>query len=423
MRILYIVPYVPNQIRIRPYSLLKGLRERGHQVTLATLWSSNADRLQLEALKSSGLNVIAAPLPRSKSLLNALQALPSQTPLQSVYCWQPRLLQAVQPLVARAQFEIIHVEHLRGANYGLALQNAGIPVVWDSVDCISYLFEQAAVRSRSLFGKWITRLELGRTRSCEGRLAHRFDTVLVTSEVDRQALIRLAQQVQPEHASAFLPGKVRVLPNGVDQGYFSPNGRHRDTETLVLSGKMSYHANVTMALHLVQDIMPLVWAQRPQVKVSIVGQNPPPAVKKLCKDPRVTVTGFVPDMRPYLQQATVAVVPSAYGAGIQNKVLEAMACGTPVVASEPATAALNLEKGRDLLVANTAHVYCEQVLRLLDSEPLRHTVGLNGLNYVRREHHWSQIVARLEAIYQHLADCSWRPQQPALPSLAQNYER
>jgi glycosyltransferase involved in cell wall biosynthesis len=165
---------------------------------------------------------------------------------------------------------------------------------------------------------------------------------------------------------------------------------------------MSYHANVTMALHLVQDIMPHVWAQRPTAKVLIVGQNPPVSVQRLAEDPRISVTGYVSDMRPYLQQATVAVAPSVYGAGIQNKVLEAMACGAPVVAMERAIAALTLKPEQDLLVANDVHSFAKQVLRLLNDETLRQMIGLNGLKYVQQEHAWPNIGANLEKIYQTL---------------------
>ena len=392
MRILFIVPYVPTQIRVRPYSLLKTLVERGHQVTLATLWGSEDERMHLTQLEQLGLKIVAAPLPRVRTLRNCIGALPTSTPLQAVYCWQPSLAQKLNTLLAKEGFDVIHVEHLRGVQYGLALKDKNIPIVWDSVDCISHLFEQAVTHSRSLFGKWVTRLELGRTRSYEGWLIDQFQKVLVTSAVDKQALQDLGRQASG--------GNIKVLANGVDQTYFAPNGKKQEADTLVFSGKMSYHANVTMALHLVLNIMPHVWAKRPAVKVTIVGKDPPASVQNLSQDPRVTVTGFVPDIRPYLQQATVAVVPQVYGAGIQNKVLEAMACGLPVVTMRQAIAALDLKPNEDILVADDAETFAQQALRLLDSSTLRQIVSQNGYDYVQREHAWSQIGANLEMIYQ-----------------------
>jgi sugar transferase (PEP-CTERM/EpsH1 system associated) len=392
MRILFIVPYIPTRIRVRPYNLLETLARRGHKITLATLWSDEAEYAQLAALEGMGLETLAVRLPRLRSVQNCLGALPGSTPLQAVYCWQPWLTQALDHLLDTEPFDVIHVEHLRGARYGLALKDKGVPIVWDSVDCISYLFEQAMVHSRSLFGRWMTRLELGRTQHYEGWLVGQFNKVLVTSEIDKQAFLQLNSLSAEE--------QIFVLPNGVDQTLFAPNGHKAAEDTLVFSGKMSYHANITMALHLVQDIMPHVWAERPTVRVNIVGKDPSAQVQALGQDPRVTVTGYVSQLQDYLQQATVAVAPAAYGAGIQNKVLEAMACSTPVVATKQATAALNLQPDRDILLADTPETFARQVLKLLNNAALCRQVGTNGYNYVRQTHNWVQIGATLEEIYQ-----------------------
>jgi polysaccharide biosynthesis protein PslH len=111
------------------------------------------------------------------------------------------------------------------------------------------------------------------------------------------------------------------------------------------------------------------------------------------------VLGYVPDIRPYLQQATVAVVPAVYSAGIQNKELEAMTCGTPVVATERAISALNLKPEHDISVANEAEAFARQVLKLLANSNLRQTIGSRGLEHVRRYHAWPQVGANLEVIY------------------------
>ena len=407
MRILFIVPYVPTRIRVRPYSLLETLAGRGHKITLATLWSDEAERGQLATLEEMGLKTLAVRLPRLRSVKNCLGVLPSSTPLQAVYCWQPQLKQALDNLLDTEPFDVIHVEHLRGAGYGLALKDKGVPIVWDSVDCISYLFEQAMVHSRSLFGKWMTRLELGRTRHYEGWLVKQFAKVLVTSKIDKEALLQLAKREDQSTLNnnySEIENQIMVLPNGVDQTIFTPNGHKAIGETLVFSGKMSYHANITMALHLVQDIMPHVWAERPGVQINIVGKDPPALIQALGQDPRVTVTGYVPDLQPYLQQATVAVAPAAYGAGIQNKVLEAMACGTPVVATKQATAALNLQPDQDILLADTTETFARQVLKLLDNSDLCHEVGTNGYNYVTQTHNWFRIGSTLEQLYQSITN-------------------
>jgi lipopolysaccharide/colanic/teichoic acid biosynthesis glycosyltransferase len=135
----------------------------------------------------------------------------------------------------------------------------------------------------------------------------------------------------------------------------------------VFSGKMSYHANITAALQLLQGIMPRVWNVQPDARLLIVGKSPSRAILDLAHrhGGRVTVTGFVPDIRPYLCRATIAVAPISYGAGIQNKVLEAMACGTPVVASPRGASGLDARAGVELLVAEGARSQARDILRLL----------------------------------------------------------
>jgi glycosyltransferase involved in cell wall biosynthesis len=295
----------------------------------------------------------------------------------------------------RPKYDLIHVEHLRGSQYGAELLNrrgkAPIPpIVWDSVDSISYLFRQASAQRKGGVGRYITRFDLPRTERREGWLTAQFDQVLVTSQKDKDALLKLSGG----------QGRVAVLPNGVDLDYFRPGGfEAREADTLVVSGKMSYHANVSMVLFLAQQVMPQVWAARPQVRLWIVGKDPVPEIRALGEQPNVTVTGTVDSILPYLQKAAVAVAPIQYGAGIQNKVLEAMACATPVIASSLAVSALETAPGKDLLVADSPEEWGKAILELLASPEKRREIGEAGRQYVEEHHRWGKIVKDLEAIY------------------------
>jgi polysaccharide biosynthesis protein PslH len=405
MNILFVAPYAPNLIRVRPYNLVKHLSALGHQVTLMTLWVDDEERDELRELDGRYCEVHAVRIPRSRSMFNAVKALPTRQPLQSVYSWQPALARKILELAGnnshRPHYDVVHVEHLRGARYGLHIkkhlsaQRNCPPVVWDSVDSISFLFRQAAGRSKSWFGRWLTRFELGRTERYEGWLLNQFDRVLVTSQADRQALLALT------HARVKSDSHVTVLPNGVDLDYFDAvQGFTREEASLVVSGKMSYHANVTMAMHLVQKIMPIIWEHRPEVRLTIVGKDPSRDILSLRLNPSITVTGTVSDMRPYLKKATVAVVPIMYGAGIQNKVLEAMASSTPVVSTPQAVSATSAVLGQDVLVADNEQSFAREVLCLLDDPEKRQRVGQAGRRYVEAHHHWSTIAKRLVELYE-----------------------
>ena len=398
MDILFVVPYVPSLIRVRPYNLIRSLSQRGHRVSVMTLWSDEKEQADVERLRELCFEVLALPMARWRSMWNCLLALPTWTPLQAVYSWHPGLAYQIDNRVignGLHSYDVIHIEHLRGVRYGLFIKahHPNLPVVWDSVDCISYLFAQAAGQSRSVFGKLMTQFELGRTRLYEGRLPARFDHVLVTSPVDRRELMNLA----PEGVTST---PVSVVPCGVDLDYFRPGEpEDREPATVIFSGKMSYHANVTMALYLANEVMPLVWHECPDVQLIIVGKDPPGNIKSLASSQMIKVTGTVDEIRPYLQRATVAAVPLIYGAGLQNKVLEAMACATPVVATPRAVSALRARAGRDLLVAEDAGEFARHILDLISDPVHQRKLGRAGRQYVEQYHEWDSVATQLEGIY------------------------
>jgi glycosyltransferase involved in cell wall biosynthesis len=399
MRIAYIVPYVPNLIRTRPYNLLTGLAAQGHEVVVFTLGSGPQDHADVNALRQMGIEVHFQEMPVWRSLLNSGITLPSRQPLQTVYSWHPGMARQLTEVLSikdsRKKFDVVHVEHLRGSRYGTFLKSRfpDLPVVWDSVDSISHLFRQASSHSRSMFGKLVTRLELPRTEWAEGTLTTLFDHIVITSDTDKNALLEL---VPPGKSSA----PISVLPNGVDLEYFQPNPSvERDPASIVFSGKMSYHANVSMVKYLVTEVMPKIWERRPTVCLTVVGKDPPAEIKALGENPLIKITGTVADIRPYLWRAAVAVVPLIYGAGIQNKILEAMATGTPVVTTTKALTSLMVNAGVEIFVGDSPDEFSQKVLDLMDNPSAQRSVGEKGLSYVQQNHHWKTIVARLADIY------------------------
>ncbi len=402
MNILYVVPYVPNLIRVRPYNLIERLARRGNRVTVLTLIGDPIEHADVQNLNQICSRVESFCQTRSRSLVNSMFALPTRTPLQAVYSWHPglarRLVELADGIGRKEKFDLIHIEHIRGARYGLHyLANRGhaahrLPVIWDSVDCISLLFRQAAETSRSFFGRWMARFELERTKRYEAELASRFDRVTVTSPRDRDVLLALTRGDKAPSIS--------LLPNGVNLDYFrADKSTPRSQNELVVSGKMSYHANITMVLNLVETIMPLIWERRPDVHLTIAGKDPSREILALRKHSQIEVTGTVPDIRPFLQCAAVAVVPITYGAGIQNKVLEAMACGAPVVASPQAVSALQAILDEDILVARDPQAFAGAVLELLENDQKRFQLGKAGRRYVEMHHNWDVIAGQLEEIY------------------------
>lgn len=405
MRILFISAYVPSRIRVRPYSFIKALAVRGHAITLVC-GARAGDAAALDELRALCQRVIAVPTSTAQMGWNALRALTAPWPLQAALNFTPALLEAVQQ-AARIGHDVAHIEHLRASalGYGTPL----LPTVLDSVDCISLLFERTLRSGPSFRSRALALLDLARTRRYEADYTRRYERVLVTSPEDAWALELLAHIYPPEspdrqhaidHTEAWnLPSKIAVIPNGVDLDYFRPPAQQRDPATLVFTGKMSYHANTAAALMLGHEIMPLVWAKRPDARLTIAGSAPPAQIQALAADARVQVTGYVPDLRPYLAQATLAVAPLRYGVGIQNKVLEALAMGTPVVAARQIARALHTDDGTELRFAERPAEYAHAILELLDTPAQRMRLSQAGRAYVEQRHDWQRLTADLEQVY------------------------
>jgi sugar transferase (PEP-CTERM/EpsH1 system associated) len=390
LRLLFIIPYLPSLIRVRPYNLIKYLARRGHQLTLLALVPPGEDCSGLDSLRDWCHCVRTVPLPRWRTLWNGLRALPSQTPFQAAYSRSPAMAALIQQTQGQATFDVAHVEHLRGAELSPAVR--GIPIVFDSVDSIALLFERVRHSGPTWRSRLLAGLDLTRTLYYEGRLLERYPRVLVTSPRDRDALAKLS--TSPDAAERLV-----VLPNGVDLDYFAPMGVSRDPATLIFTGKMSYHANVAAAVSLITEVMPLVWQKLPDVRLTIAGKDPPTHLLSLANDQRITVTGTVPDLRPYLAQATIAVSPMRYGVGIQNKVLEAMAMATPVISTPQAVSALQVQPERDALVADTPQAITQAVMTMLTDDALRERIGQAGRRYVETHHDWHVVAERLENVY------------------------
>jgi polysaccharide biosynthesis protein PslH len=396
LRVLFVAPYVPSPIRVRPYNLLRALAARGHQIHLVCPVGNAAEQDDLTALHPY-CSATAVPLRRSDTVLAYARAIPGPLPLQAAHCLTPAFVGAVRSVMATGNYDAVHIEHLRSAE--IARQAAaGLveapPLVLDAVDSISLLFERTLRRNAKLKTRLVTLLDLARTRRYEADYSRRFAQIVITSPEDRWAIATLREQF-----GAAEEAPTAVVPNGVDLDYFQPTGAPREPATIVFSGKMSYHANEAAALYLLREIMPLVWREQSAVRVVIAGAGPGPALLAQQNAERVQVTGAVPDLRPYLAGATIAVAPLRYGVGVQNKVLEALAMGTPMVAARQATVALGVQPGEELLVADTAAEYAAQILALLANPARRANLSAAGRAYVEHKHSWATSAALLEECY------------------------
>lgn len=404
MRVLFVVPYALSHIRVRSYGLVRHLA-RQHDVTVLALCTDEREVKGMQELKREGITITAIQEKRSRQFLRGLSAVGTRLPLQVAFGAAPQLQEAINTHLASGQFDVLHIEALR--TLGALPGTLSIPVIWDEVDCMSQAYELGARFGATPMLRIIGHTEAKRIRAFEYLQLQSFHHVLVVSERDRQALLDVAGDSSNTKSERGL-AEITILPNGIDRSYFQPYSGVRQPDTLVFSGTMSFHANVAGSLTLVEQTMPRIWERRPDTRLIIVGSNPPARVRRLGDDPRIKVTGSVPDMRPYIAQSQVAVCPLPYATGIQNKILEAMALGTPVVTSSSGSAGLQAVPGQDLLVADDPEAFAASVLKLMDDQMLWNKLSERGQEYVTSYHNWDDTVEQLTSIYRHAIDAFHR---------------
>jgi len=390
MNILFLAPYVPSRIRVRPFHIIKELSKR-HNVTVVAL--GEVDGLKTHAadeLRDVVSDVRVIPHSKIRGYGQSLMALPTGVPMCAAFCRSAQMSEEVASLLSFADFDIVHVEHMRAAHF--VPKYSGVPVVFDSVDCLAGLFRQMAQRKKNPIGRLVMLEEAWKLKRYEPRMMRGFDRIVITSDTERDEILGL---------DGSLP--VEVIPNGVDVGYFAPSGVQKHPGRIVFSGKMSYEPNADAAIWFAREVFPALKSRRSDAEFVVVGSNPPPEVKELANTDGISVTGYVDDIRPYLESAIVAVVPMQVAVGIQNKILEAMAMGLPVVATPIATRPFG-PGFSGIIEANTVVDTTDEVLRLLDAPQAAAEVGQTGRGEVVENFSWQHSVDKLEKIYNELLE-------------------
>lgn len=265
-----------------------------------------------------------------------------------------------------------------------APRDRSIPVAIDMCDCFTWLVSQRAAMEPS----WLKRLALmleARGIGAEERraLAHA-DLVFTISPVDARAFQKL-------HA----PANPLVIQNGVDQNYFS-YAPSETSRTLIFTGVMGYQPNADAAIYCATEIFPKVHQQYPDAQLLIVGANPSDSVLALSRLPGVTVTGAVPDVRPYMRQSAVFVCPLRIGAGVKNKILAAMAMGLPVVTNTLSLSGIAAKEDEHAIVAGTANEFADKIGAVLRDRALARRLSENGRRLVEQRYTWSSQAMLLE---------------------------
>lgn len=384
MRVLYVTsgfPYPLTSGYLRHYHLAGALARAGHDVTLASLVGQATSPGDIAEMGARVSRVITARRTRSRAWRSGrrIAELAGVAPAEDVRA----LVRAIRGLEAR--YDVAIVSGKRTAPVLGAIDRRA-PVIVDLCDATSERLEGMAATKRGL-DRGRTMLELRHVQRAERRLVGRASTLLVASERDRTAM----------SASGVDPSRLVVLPNGVDADYWARRTNALHPGVIVMSGVMSYEPNADAAWTLLHDILPIVRATLPATRLVLVGRDPGPGLQSAARDdPAVAVTGFVDDVRPHLEQAAVFAAPLRFGAGIQNKVLEAMAMAIPAVTSSLAAQGLAIDGAYPpVRVADDSDAFARHLVVALHQAAEDARPDSRGRDYVVEHFSWERSGARL----------------------------
>jgi glycosyltransferase involved in cell wall biosynthesis len=291
----------------------------------------------------------------------------------------------VAKLMAEEKPDVIHAHLIRMAPY--AIEYAETPKVLDICDSMTLNYERFLTYRRDLAAP-VYRHEQKRTRAYETTVPAMFDASVVISPHDRDFILGLNSDAS-----------LSIVPNGVDFEYFVPSAEGRDPDLIAFMGTMSYFPNVDAAKWFAADILPIIKRTLHQAEFYIVGSNPASDIERLDNDKAITVTGFVDDVRPYVAPASVFVCPIRAATGLNNKVIEAMAMGLPVVATPGACEGIGVTPGKDILLAEQPMDFAEAVISLMTDTGLNQRIGKAGREFVMENFSWQHAGDKLRQVY------------------------
>jgi sugar transferase (PEP-CTERM/EpsH1 system associated) len=384
MKILFVTPRFPYPLlqgdQLILYHRLRILSQR-HEITLLTLYHSSWELENIDQIRPYCKEIYTVPLPKWQSLINVGKGLfTSQLPLQACYYSSSRFQQQLDSILAANNFDIVHAFMMRIAPY---FHHIHTPKIIELIDSMQLNLERRVVLE-SFPRRWIFQEELQRVIRYERDLPNLFNKLVVVSEKDAQ----------------LIPSdRVKVIPNGIDTDFFSLQQQSPIDPTLIFSGNMSYAPNIHAVKWFVELCLPIIQQTVPNVSLIIAGAKPSREVRSLARKEGVIVTGFVESMPETLKQAKVAIAPMQSGSGMQNKILEAMASGLPVVTTTLGLGSLSAKPDKEILIADSPEDFAKATITLLQNSDLAREIRNLARQFVVNKYSWEFSANQVENLY------------------------
>ena len=394
MRILYLChrfPYPPNSgAKVRAFNTIRHLSQR-HHVVVATLETEPGEAARGAGLSAYCAQYIYEPLSPLASKLRMALSLLSTAPATMGAFRNLRLKRRVADMMAHERFDMVMVHSSSVVQY--VDLDVDCPLFIDFVDMDSQKWLVYA-RHRGFplnIGYWLEGTKLARAEAALARHA-RLSTCATAAETE--SLLDMAAGTPADW-----------FPNGVDLEFFHPSDEPYETDLLSFIGRMDYYPNAECMVDFCTNVLPLIRQRRPDVRLSIVGAEPTAEVRRLGALSGVEVTGTVDDVRPWVWRSAATVAPLNIARGTQNKILEAMAMGVPVVCSDLAARGVDAVVGEHLLAAHDQQGYADTIVGLLEDCNARDRLAAAGRRRVETHHNWEVAMARLDRLLEaHFAE-------------------
>ena len=368
--------------KIRALKMIEHLAKR-HEVHVVSMIRNNEEAAQAPGLLNYCAGYTAPRIGMGAVMTGAFRSVLTGGSLSEAYFGSTHVHRAVRQLLAQHNFDRIVLHCSAMGQYVEAIES--IPRLMDFCDIDSEKWRMYADR-QSGPKAWLYRYEQHAVARLERRLAESFELCSVATAAELDSLNTIAK-----------PRKALWFANGVDLEFFKPRAIPHDSNTLCFVGRMDYYPNIECVVRFVNDAWPIIRAENPEARFVIVGAEPTDAVRELANTPGVQVTGTVKDVRDWVGQATAMVAPLAIARGTQNKILEAMSLGVPVITSPIAARGVHEAAVRRILVSHSAEEVAQACLELMRNAKHRRQLSVMGRRIVRQKYSWSMTLSDMEA--------------------------
>ena len=293
----------------------------------------------------------------------------------------------IERLLEKVSFDVVHFDTISLAPYARFFSQCRKMLNHHNIES-DMMLRRASLESSPL-KRFYFYQEGYKLRAFERRACPRFNVNITCSKLDEERLLRNIPDLN-----------VAVIPNGVDLAYFHPMNLRKEERSLIFAGGLSWYPNSDAMAFFAEQVWPLLRAAVPDVKMTVVGKDPPPCLIRLAAtDHNFRVTGFVDDVRPYMDKAAVYVCPVRDGGGTKLKILDALAMCKPIVANPVACEGIDVVDGESVSFATRPEDYVGKILRLFNDEDLRHKLGQNGRKLIAEKYSFTNIGKELAEMY------------------------